>query len=810
MRAAIYARVSTERQERQQTIDSQLAALRAWAEASGHELNDRHVFRDEGYSGSRLDRPGLDALRDAVRDGEAEIVGVLAPDRLARRYAYQVLLLEEFRRAGCAVAFLNRAISDDPGDQLLLQIQGAVAEYERALLGERFRRGKLQKARAGQFIGVHAPYGYRYLPRRDGAAGQLLIDDAEAETVRMLYGWLAEERLTLRQILKRLNFGPWFPRCGRRPWSPSTVHHILSDPVYTGTAYANRFEYVAARKPRGGRKPGYEGKGCRRLRPREQWIPIAVPPLIAQEVWDRAQAQLARNAALSFRNNKKHDYLLRCLLTCGGCGLAMFGTTRPAAGGRERRYYRCAGKDCVETARAQPCPRAGVNGEELEHAAWEHIRDLLSAPDRLVAQFEHFAGGADRSAAQEKRAEQRVMARLDGLARGDARLLDAYQAEVISLEELTERRRQLAGQRHALERQLEQQRDLRRQRAKAQEVLTDLRAFCERVRGRLDDASFAEKQAILQLVIERIIVHESSLEIRHVIPLHGPPPGRGSPGEPNGRLRSDRVDPTPLPGGAQHAPDRGLEPLVGVGDHQLDALQPALEQALEEGGPEGLGLARAEVQADDLAPALAVDRHGDYGGDGHDPAALPDLEVGRVQPQVGPLAFERAVQEGVHALVDLLAQPADPRLVDPGQAHRLRQLVDPPGRDAPDPGLLDDRDQRLLRGLPRLQERREVGRPGPQLRHPQLQGPEPGVEGPLAVAVPVGLALRRALVAGGADQALHVGLHQELQHRLGHGTEEVAIAGLLQQLGQWQSRLGHRSSCRSVGASQLHPRPLVR
>src|SRR5215208_2493350 len=195
MRAAIYARVSTERQERQQTIDSQLAALRAWAEAGGHELNDRHVFRDEGCSGSRLDRPGLDALRDSVRDGEVEILGVLAPDRLARKYAYQVLLLEEFRRADCEVVFLNRGISDDPGDQLLLQIQGAVAEYERALLSERFRRGKLQKARAGWFIGGRAPYGYRYLPCRDGAGGRLEIDEAEADLVRMLYGWLVEERM---------------------------------------------------------------------------------------------------------------------------------------------------------------------------------------------------------------------------------------------------------------------------------------------------------------------------------------------------------------------------------------------------------------------------------------------------------------------------------------------------------------------------------------------------------------------------------------------------------------------------------------
>ena len=136
MRAAVYARVSTERQERQQTIESQLTALRAWAVEQGHDLAAEHVFRDEGYSGARLDRPGLDALRDAVRDGAIEIIAVLTPDRLARKYAYQVLLLEELRRAGRAVVFLHHPISDDPNDQLLLQIQGAVAEYERAVLAE--------------------------------------------------------------------------------------------------------------------------------------------------------------------------------------------------------------------------------------------------------------------------------------------------------------------------------------------------------------------------------------------------------------------------------------------------------------------------------------------------------------------------------------------------------------------------------------------------------------------------------------------------------------------------------------------------
>ena len=184
MRAAIYARVSTERQERQQTISSQISALRDWAAAAGHTLAEAYVFRDEGYSGSRLDRPALDALRDAVRDAAVDIVAVFSPDRLARKYAYQVLLMEEFRRTGCEVVFLHHPISDDPNDQLLLQIQGAIAEYERAVLAERFRRGKLQKARDGNIISSKVPYGYRNVGRNGAVPARLVKDEAEASMVR--------------------------------------------------------------------------------------------------------------------------------------------------------------------------------------------------------------------------------------------------------------------------------------------------------------------------------------------------------------------------------------------------------------------------------------------------------------------------------------------------------------------------------------------------------------------------------------------------------------------------------------------------
>ncbi len=214
-----------------------------------------------------------------------------------------MLLLEQFRRAGAEVVFLQHPISDDPNDQLLLQIQGATAEYERAVLGERFRRGKLQKARDGHYITARASYGYRYVPRHDAMPGHITVDEPEAELVRRVYGWFTDEQTTIRQVVKRLNAGPNLPRSGRPAWSPSTIHHILADPIYTGIAYANRYAYVAPTKPPIQRGPRTAAATRRCLKPREQWIAIPVPALVDQGTWDQAQAQLARSAALSFRNN---------------------------------------------------------------------------------------------------------------------------------------------------------------------------------------------------------------------------------------------------------------------------------------------------------------------------------------------------------------------------------------------------------------------------------------------------------------------------------------------------------------------------
>jgi site-specific DNA recombinase len=358
----------------------------------------------------------------------------------------------------------------------------------------------IQKAREGHWQGGKAPYGYRYVPKRDGVPGHLVVDEEEAALVRLLFTWLVEERMTTRQIVKRLNAGPWFPRSGRRPWSPSVVHRILADETYAGTAYTNRYRFVPPKRPRS-RPLGRGDNTCRQPRPREDWIGIPVPPLINQDVYRRAQEQLARNAALSYRNNTRHSYLLRCLLTCRSCGLRMFGVTLASSPGRpHRRYYRCSGKDCTCSAREQRCPQRMAVAECLEGALWDHMKRLLSDPEALVAQFRDMARLAAEGGEGHHGEAEKLEAQLKRLDREEGRLIDAYQAEVISLEELDERRRRIGERRLVLSEQREQQTKLGQASTHAREVLTDLTSFCERIRSRLDEASFEEKQALLQLL----------------------------------------------------------------------------------------------------------------------------------------------------------------------------------------------------------------------------------------------------------------------------------------------------------------------
>src|SRR5881409_3537913 len=316
---AIYARVSSDQPAEAQTIASQVAALRERVAAEGCVLLEAMQLLDEGYSGATVIRPALERLRDVIAGGVVDRVYVHSPDRLARKYAYQVVLVEEFRRAGVEVMFLNRALGQSPEDDLLLQVQGMIAEYERAKIIERHRRGKRHAAHVGAVnVLSGAPYGYRYVPKYEGggqARYEILPD--EARVVRQVFAWVGHDRLTIGEVCRRRTHAGEVTRTGKTVWDRSVVWGILKNPAYTGAAAFGKTRQEPLR-------PRLRAQRHRPVQPRravstsdvppEDWITIPVPALIEPEVFAAVQEQLQENKRHARQSRRGALYLLQGVL----------------------------------------------------------------------------------------------------------------------------------------------------------------------------------------------------------------------------------------------------------------------------------------------------------------------------------------------------------------------------------------------------------------------------------------------------------------------------------------------------------------
>ena len=321
--AAIYARVSSERQKEEQTIGSQTAALKEHAQAHGFSVLPEWIFQDEGYSGATLHRAGLERMRDLAAEGQIEAILVYSPDRLSRKYAYQVLLMEEFTRQGVEVIFIKSPQGSTPEDQLLVQFQGMISEYERAQIAERSRRGKRYRAKSGSInVLSGAPYGYRYVKKSETSPAYYDIIENEAAVVRDVFRWYEEETVSIGEIRRRLMARNVPTRSGKAIWDRSTIWAMLRNPAYKGTACFGKTEQTERRKitrrlrQRGGFSPR---SSASRERPKEEWLEISVPSLVSQDTFSLAQERLAVNKHFS-RRHTIEPTLLQGLLVCSVCG----------------------------------------------------------------------------------------------------------------------------------------------------------------------------------------------------------------------------------------------------------------------------------------------------------------------------------------------------------------------------------------------------------------------------------------------------------------------------------------------------------
>jgi len=550
--AAIYARVSSDKQREESTIASQTAALIEFARSRGYQVPTEWVFEDEGYSGASLVRPGLERVRDLAAEGQIEAVLVHAPDRLSRKYAYQILLIEELARHGVDIVFMKAPRAATAEDQLLVQFQGMIAEYERAQILERSRRGKRHRARQGQVnVLSGAPYGYRYVRKSDDAAARYEIVATEADIVRTVYDHYTVAGMSIGAITRVLNERgvPTRKRISR--WERSTVWAMLRNPAYKGTACFGKT--ATAPRQRITRPLRLRGGGARdsahREQPRSEWIEIAVPAIVDEETFARAQELLAQNKKLAPRRTVAPS-IVQGLVSCSKCGYALSRTsTRTSA--RNIHYYRCLGSDAWRRLGGPVCDNRPVRQDLLDQVVWTEVVRLLEDPGLIQSELDRRLTAA-RTADPARQREKLLCRELTRTRKTMDRLLTAYQEELLSLDELRRRMPELRQRERALQTELRSILDQISDRAVYLRLAETLSCFLARLRTSADTLDIQERQRIVRLVIKEILIGDETIVIRHSIPLSSMPPNGNdaqsapstpaAPADPNYLLRSGRHD----------------------------------------------------------------------------------------------------------------------------------------------------------------------------------------------------------------------------------------------------------------------------
>ena len=501
-RAALYARVSTRHQEQEATIESQIEQLLTYAKTGGYELAPEHIFTDQAVSGVHLARPALDHLRDGAAAGAFDVVLILSPDRLARHLGVQWVVLEELGRAGVEVVFITQPeLGDSPYAKLFLDLQGVYFEFERTRIGEQLRRGRLYRLRHGLSVPYPAPYGYRYQPATPGSPNAWIVIPEQVLVVQQVFAWYTEEAGgSLGSLVRRLN--EWhMPGPGGGRWNVSTVGRMVRQPAYKGTAYYSRYRTDQAslgQSRRQGHGPLYYPR--RVPRPVEDWIEIPVPPLVDEAVWQVAQERLEMNARFAQRNSR-HIYLLRGLLVCGTCGYTLQGRTQ-----RGVVSYTCThgGVHCPPGIPQHTC---WVRGDVVEPLIWQALAELLRDPQRVQEAWEALRDEQTATSRELSRWQQRQAL----LRKQRQRLLDAYQAGIISLEELTERQNPVQIELRELDKRLTDA-------THAAPSRIALEVFTQRIEQALAASDVETRQEVLRLLIERIVVTDEALTVEHIIP----------------------------------------------------------------------------------------------------------------------------------------------------------------------------------------------------------------------------------------------------------------------------------------------------
>jgi site-specific DNA recombinase len=519
--AAIYARVSSARQKKDETIASQTAALRAHAEQRELDVPAEWVFEDEGHSGATLIRPALERLRDVIAGVGVDVVLCYSPDRLARKFAYQALLIEEFARAGTTVEFIKGPRGDTPEDQLMVQFQGMFAEYEKAQILERYRRGKAHRARTGSInVLSGAPFGYRYVRKNAHTGAAYEIVEHEAVLVAELFRRYADEGASIAELARWLSDQGVPTRTGKHRWDRSVIWGMLRNPAYAGRAMFGK-TMVIHEPPGLNRVARLQGRSVPRAsktadRPPEQWTEIAVPALVSEQTFDRVGHRLTDNKRFASRNSKNPS-LLQGMAACSACGYGYYrASTRTT--NKKIYYYRCLGSDDYRYEGGRVCANKPVRADYLDTVVWNHITTLLADPQLIRDEINkrlHTARSSDPTTQQRARLDTALAKTTSGIAA----MIEAFGEQLITIDELRARMPELRAREANLRNQIQAHDAQLADRQAYLTLATDLEGFLTQLHQGAETSTTDERRRVLQLLVKDVLIGPEKVTIRHRIPI---------------------------------------------------------------------------------------------------------------------------------------------------------------------------------------------------------------------------------------------------------------------------------------------------
>ena len=518
--AAIYARVSSARQAKDETIASQTLALREHARGQGLDVPEEWVFEDAGHSGATLVRPGLEQLRDLAAQGAIDVVLVYSPDRLARKFAYQALLIEEFARSGVAVRFVKGPRGDSPEDQLMVQFQGMFAEYEKAQLAERYRRGKAYRAKTGSVnVLSGAPFGYRYIRKTPGCGARYEVIEHEAALVAELFRRYADEGVTVADLARWLTSAGVVTRTGKSRWDRSVIWAMLRNPAYAGRAVFGKTMAIHE-QPGLNRIARLQGRATPRAvktvdRPQQEWTEIAVPAIVDAETFDRVQTRLAGNKRFATRASTRPS-LLQGMAACSACGYAYYRTSTRTTN-KKIFYYRCLGSDGWRYEGGRVCTSPPVRADYLDQVVWEHITGLLADPALIRAEIDKRLATV-RTSDPAIRQRKQLQTALAKASRAITAMIEAYQEQLITIDELRSRMPHLRATEAGVRAQLDAAEACAADRDAYLKLAGDLEGFLTQLRTTATTASTDQRRRVIRLIIKDVLIGPEKITIRHRIP----------------------------------------------------------------------------------------------------------------------------------------------------------------------------------------------------------------------------------------------------------------------------------------------------